>query len=48
MSCGSSMLAMIFSSPPQPVQLSNSTPNTRFSREAPAATLSALMELLRE
>ena len=34
MSCGSSMLAMIFSSPPQRVQLSISTPNTRFSRRA--------------
>ena len=34
MSCSSSMLAMIFSSPPQRVQLSISTPNTRFSRLA--------------
>jgi hypothetical protein len=34
MSCGSSMLAMIFSSPPQRVQLSISTPNTRLSRLA--------------
>jgi hypothetical protein len=34
MSCGSSMLAMIFSYPPQRVQLSISTPNTRFSRRA--------------
>ncbi len=34
MSCGSSMLAMIFSSPPQRAQYSISTPNTRFSRLA--------------
>src|SRR5271167_1624798 len=34
MSCGSSMLAMIFSSPPQRVQLSISTANTRFNRRA--------------
>ena len=34
MSCGSSMLAMIFSWPPQRVQFSISTPNTRFSRLA--------------
>ena len=34
MSCGSSMLAMIFSSPPQRVQLSISTSNTRFNRRA--------------
>jgi hypothetical protein len=34
MSCGSSMLAMIFSSPPQRVQLSISTSNTRFNRLA--------------
>src|SRR5271168_4142379 len=33
-SCGSSMLAMIFSSPPQRAQPSISTPNTRFSRLA--------------
>jgi len=37
MSCGSSMLAMIFSFPPQRVQLSISTPNTRFSRLAQLA-----------
>jgi hypothetical protein len=34
MSCASSMLAMIFSSPPQRVQLSISKPNTRLSRRA--------------
>ena len=34
MSCGSSMLAMIFSWPPQRAQPSICTPNTRFSRRA--------------
>jgi len=34
MSCGSSMLAMILSCPPQRAQLSSCTPNTRFSRRA--------------
>jgi hypothetical protein len=34
MSCGSSMLAMIFSWPPQRAQHSISTPSTRFSRLA--------------
>ena len=34
MSCGSSMLAMICSWPPQRAQHSISTPNTRFSRLA--------------
>jgi hypothetical protein len=34
MSCGSSMLAMIFSCPPQRAQLSICTPNIRFSRPA--------------
>ena len=48
MSCGSSMLAMIFSSPPQRVQLSISTPNTRFSRLAQLiATCRGVVTLVR-